>query len=77
MRSPDLFNMWPTPHIIDSVGGRIRSLNTNVEPRVVHRHEHVCMACPTTSSNFVEASPIGTQSFSHYLTHISNEKFLN
>ena len=48
--------MWPAPHIIDSVGGRICLVNTNTEPRVVQRHEHVCIARPTTSSNFVDAS---------------------
>ena len=26
VRSPDFLNMWPTPHIVDSVGGRIQHL---------------------------------------------------
>ena len=58
MRFPDFVNMWPTSHIVDSVGGRIQLVNKGPEPRVVNLvnwHEHVCMAHPTTSSNFVDA----------------------
>ena len=56
MKSTDSVNMWTTKHIVDSVGGKIRLLNTNDEPGMGFRHEHICMARPTTSSNFAGAS---------------------
>ena len=53
--------LWPQPHIVDTVANRVRIVNNTSEPRSVRRHEHLCQAHCTTpvvpSSPPVEPHP--------------------
>ena len=39
--------LWPQPQIVETVGDKIRIMNTSNEPHMVRRHDHVCFARPT------------------------------
>ena len=39
--------LWPQPQIMETVGDKIRIMNTSNEPHMVKRHDHVCFARPT------------------------------
>lgn len=49
--TPDITTPWPAPHITDVVGGKVRLSNTTDEPYTIHKHEHICVARPTTTIN--------------------------
>ena len=39
---------WPQPQITPVVGGKVRIVNTSDLPQQVRRHDHLCLARPTT-----------------------------
>ena len=39
--------LWPQPQIVETVGDKIRIMNTSNEPHMVRRNDHVCFARPT------------------------------
>lgn len=41
-------HMWPKPHIIESVGNKIRLYNATDRPKSLNRHEHFCQIRLTT-----------------------------
>ena len=41
--------VWPSPGIVEAVGGKIRLTNTTTEPRQLTRNEHFCQIRPVTS----------------------------
>ena len=50
-RTSDVKTSWLQPQLIEAVGGKVRLTNTTMEPHTIHRHEHICLARPTTASS--------------------------
>ena len=48
---------WPAPHTTDSVGSKIRILNTTSEPQILRRSEHFCQICPILPAPSITTYP--------------------
>ena len=49
---PHTPSSWPPPQILDTVGNKVRLVNSTDEPKVIQRHEHLCHALPTESTPY-------------------------
>ena len=47
---PHIPSSWPPPQILDTVGNKVRRINSTDEPKAIRRHEHLCHALPTDST---------------------------
>ena len=49
---PHTPSSWPPPQILNTVGNKVRLVNSTDEPKVIGRHEHLCHALPTESTPY-------------------------
>jgi len=47
-RPPSHERQWPEPQVVESVGSKVRLVNTSDEPYCVRKHDHIGFARPTT-----------------------------
>ena len=53
-------SLWPPPHIVSSVAGKIRVPNLSDQPHVLKRHEHFCQVRPVFTPDDIDnkTSPV-------------------
>ena len=56
--SPPGTRNWPQPHILESVGRKIRLLNDTSEPQQLKKNDHVCQVILTNSPEITDKLPV-------------------
>lgn len=50
-------SIWPEPQIVETVGAKVRLVNSSQEPKLIGRHEHLSQILPTEETSSSTSTP--------------------